>query len=221
MGACECSAADLNGDGHLDLFFANWAGNEGFEGPLVPSYIYWGSPNGYSEDNRTDLPSVNGVGSSILDLNKDSFLDIVINNTGGELSSVYWGGQEGYSEENRLELESFAVFPTNMRDFGNIYNRTFSDTYVSSVFDAEAEVRWLSCSWQVETQFGDSVEIQLRAGLTPNPDDNWGKWTSVENGTPISDSVVGRYTQYRAIFNYGNFSRPALSEVRIEYSISQ
>lgn len=219
MGACESSVADLNADGHMDLFFANWAGNEGFEGPAVPSYIYWGSPDGYTEENRTELPSVNGVGGAIVDFDKDSHYDILINNTGGDRSFIYWGGENVYSVDRRSELESYQVFPTNMRDFGDIYDRKFRDAYLSSVFDACGEAAWLSCTWKSEAGEGNSVEIYLRVGPSETPDEEWSDWKLLENGADIEGLPKARYAQYKAVFNYANFSRPALSEISFYFRV--
>lgn len=218
MGACESSAADLNRDGFLDIVFCNWAGDEGLEGPPVPSVIYWGAAAGFSQDNRAELPCFNGIGGSVLDYNKDGYLDILINNMGGTRSFIYWGGEGDYSAERRSELESYEAFPTNMRDFGNICDRQPRDIYLSSIYESGFDAKWVRVTWEATAKLGDSVELELRVGSVPMVGEGWSDWMALENGKQIESPLAGRFAQYRAIFHYGNFSMPALEEVRIEYS---
>ncbi len=62
VGAKQVTAVDLDRDGHLDLVFGNRMDDESY---LVDSYVYWGSAAGYSEHDRTDLPTIGAVGVSV------------------------------------------------------------------------------------------------------------------------------------------------------------
>src|SRR6185369_7590675 len=51
-GAQECRAADLNKDGCIDLVFPNHG-----KADEQTSYIYWGRPEGFTAQRRTELPT--------------------------------------------------------------------------------------------------------------------------------------------------------------------
>ena len=93
------SVEDLNKDGYLDIVLTSYSGAS-----KVNSYIYWGSPSGYSASNRTLLPTKGTAGVGICDLNKDGWLDIVFSNSESSTSTVYWGGPLGYSIQNKTEF---------------------------------------------------------------------------------------------------------------------
>jgi hypothetical protein len=105
--------ADLNGDGRLDIFQCNYQRNR--KG-VVPSFIYWNSPQGLTYDNRTELVTMGCGYASIADLNNDGALDIVTAhyNTGSQRSLpcyIYWGSTDGtYSEGKRSELPGESVY---------------------------------------------------------------------------------------------------------------
>ena len=105
-GARCVAIADLNRDGHLDLFFCNHTNGTKHD---INSYIYWGSATGFSATKKKELPTVGAAGVSIADLNKDDQLDLVTSNRrlGNSFSInsyIYWGHATGYSATNRKEL---------------------------------------------------------------------------------------------------------------------
>lgn len=103
IGSWDNTVADLNGDGYLDIVFSNH-----YAGPGSPinldSYIYWGSPDGFSEDNRLSLETLRAHGVVVVDLNGDGYLDIVFSSDAtGEDSIVYWGDENHtYTEKTQL-----------------------------------------------------------------------------------------------------------------------
>lgn len=64
---------DLDKDGHADLVVAN--GENGVTSEL-PSFIYWGGPQGLGSD-RTDLATVGAYDVAVADLNRDGRLDLI------------------------------------------------------------------------------------------------------------------------------------------------
>ncbi len=75
--ACSARAADLDGDGYLDLIVGGHAAS-----PAGPHdsflYIYWNGPDGLREDRRSVLPAEAVNSLSIADFNNDGSLDIFI-----------------------------------------------------------------------------------------------------------------------------------------------
>ncbi|MEO0180210.1 MAG: VCBS repeat-containing protein [candidate division WOR-3 bacterium] len=86
--------ADLNLDGWPELIHSGWGTDGG------KCTIYWGSPTGYSPSDTTRLPNGNAEAVYVYDLDKDSYLDILLAGDNGTLY-VYWGGPGGYSSGNR------------------------------------------------------------------------------------------------------------------------
>ncbi len=99
IGTSAVAAADLDADGYLDVLLANerkptpdpeFAGSDDF--PL-PSYIYWGSSQGYDAARRSDLANSGARDVQVGDLNGDGSLDVVFANRVGQSSFVYWGNR--------------------------------------------------------------------------------------------------------------------------------
>ena len=99
---------DLNGDGYLDLAFANQYDGASYK---LNSYIYWGASTGYSASKRGLLPTLGARDISSADLNADGYLDLVVSNAdeGGKTpiaSAIFWGSAAGYSSINRVLIPS-------------------------------------------------------------------------------------------------------------------
>lgn len=100
--------ADLNNDGWLDLVIPQIAADR--------SIILWGSPRGFSIDNRQMLSVFHGACVQAADLTGNGYLDLMI---GGHAPSrdgphdsfvyVYWNGPHGLREDRRMLLPSYGV----------------------------------------------------------------------------------------------------------------
>lgn len=111
--AMGLTAADLNGDGRLELIVAN-AGSEdalvaAVNGPrrgTAPaptnsaSRIYWNAVNGYVADRVTDLPTRLAVDVKAADLDRDGHVDLVFLEAGDAPAlRVFYGDARGFSPE--------------------------------------------------------------------------------------------------------------------------
>lgn len=110
IGAWGANAADLNNDGWVDLLVCNFQEHYSFE---VPSFIYWNSPDGFKETNRTPLYEHGAQGNAIADFNNDGHLDILITSMMGnsrgdyDPSYLYLGKDDGSMDvENKIILPS-------------------------------------------------------------------------------------------------------------------
>ncbi len=119
IGCADPTVADVDQDGWLDIVFSNrYRG--GFPSPDTysnDSAIYWGGPNGFSENDVHGLPTVGAARSRVADLDGDGHMDLVFANGVTELffmneSFVYWGSNGGWSEGDRTELVS--IFPEGL-----------------------------------------------------------------------------------------------------------
>ena len=110
LGAAAAAVGDLNRDGYPEIVFANSAGaGSKPAGPENESFLYWGSPDGFSADRRLSLSTAVASDVTIVDLNQDGFLEIVFANEGSGANRggamVYWGSAGGsYSKDQRTVL---------------------------------------------------------------------------------------------------------------------
>jgi len=139
-GAHGNSIADLNDDSYLDIVFSN-----SFDGSSVSinSYIYWGSANGFSSANKTELPTVGVDGNSIADLNNDGYPDIVFSNYYSYEGYIYWGSASGYSAANRTNLDTRSPKGNAIADLNGdgFLDIVFSNHYASS-HNTDTYVYW-------------------------------------------------------------------------------
>ncbi len=123
LGGGRCQVADLNGDGYPDIVFGNTMHNYRQD---MPAYVYWGSPQGFRENDRTVLPGYTVTGVAIGDLNEDGLPDIVLANAGfergmeerfGKMSNylesyIYWGDTSGFPRAQIFDVARRTALPT-------------------------------------------------------------------------------------------------------------
>jgi hypothetical protein len=106
------SAADLNGDGYVDLVLLSivHAIAENHEG--IGFNILWGGPDGLKDDRRTVLREYGLWSVSIADVDRDGWLDLIGNCNkaspeGEPMRVAIWhGGPNGYSRARRTVLRA-------------------------------------------------------------------------------------------------------------------
>jgi hypothetical protein len=119
-GAVGNTAADLNGDGHLDLLFNNTAARS--RGGVVPVFVYWGDENGdFNPNRRLSLPSVDPYEWAAADLNQDGWADLIVANFGETVrwrqeSYIFWGDREGFDESRRSALNGNGSIGVSVAD---------------------------------------------------------------------------------------------------------
>ncbi len=111
-------AADLNGDGWLDIVVPQIAADR--------SFILWGGPDDYSMERCRPLSVFHAVAARAADLDGDGRLDLVVaGHTQSESGPddaflyVYWNGPDGLREDRRTLLPARAGNSVSIADFDN------------------------------------------------------------------------------------------------------
>jgi hypothetical protein len=104
------SAADLNGDGRIDLVASRYEDGRFYDSTSV---VFWNGPQGFDPNQVTWLETAGAMGCTSGDLNGDGVPEIIFNSTMRSWSTsnpdfplyVYLGNERHeYSPEHRLEL---------------------------------------------------------------------------------------------------------------------
>jgi FG-GAP-like repeat len=109
----EGSASDLNADGFPDLILLNsgHSGEHAHADPTLGANILWGGPEGLEKSAKRTILHEHFLGtSSVADLNRDGWLDLVLEPFGAEHAGekekliLYYGGADGFPQSRRVAL---------------------------------------------------------------------------------------------------------------------
>ncbi|MFC1509465.1 FG-GAP repeat domain-containing protein, partial [Candidatus Omnitrophota bacterium] len=211
--------ADFDSDGFLDLFNPHYHGELRRE--LNPSYLYWGSPDGFHPRKRTALINNSGADGLAADFNRDGLLDLaVVNHTidGSHAkaeSKIFYNGGKRFTSPKKIEyLPSPGSHWMWNEDMGHIYTREWKQTYVSSVFQVNRNVSKGTITFKADIPPGTSLKCAVRSAKTEEllPER---QWKTVElSGFRLQPD--DRFLQYKATFISDNGDRfPVLDRVKL------
>ena len=159
----QADGRDLNDDGWPDLVFSNQGVLANYD---LDSYVYWGSKSGYSNTNRSLLPTHGAYGNASGDLNNDGWLDIVFANCRTSAgwdspnSYVYLGSGAGFSSSNVLELPTHCGYPVSI---GDVNLDSYLDIVFSNFFDGKTVEQPLYLYLGSETGPSPDTRVELPA----------------------------------------------------------
>lgn len=108
--------ADFNKDGILDIAVSSYT-QDLFR-------VFWGTNDGFSEDNKQEIPMIGIIDIEVADLNNDGYLDVIvchykdrINNHHDTGISILWGGENGFETWNSQWLPTYTALGPVVADF--------------------------------------------------------------------------------------------------------
>lgn len=100
--------ADFNRDGHLDLLVGGSViESKGFVKRGMP--IFWGGPKGFSHNNKTLIPFIEGADligrvPLVMDFNRDGYLDLAAQIKTGHIT-IWQGGADGFPTDRATTID--------------------------------------------------------------------------------------------------------------------
>ncbi len=132
-GAHAAAVADLNKDGYDDLIIGTR--NNGHHSDLA-AYVYYGGPEGVTENHKIDLAAPGCIGVACGDFNGDGLCDIAFIIEGGKLR-IYYQTEIGFLRDSYVDLDMDLTHITG----GDINGDGYSDIYCR-IRDGEWVVLW-------------------------------------------------------------------------------
>ncbi len=166
---------DLNCDGQVDLVAVDYRSDGSSYD--TNSFVFFNTGSGYSDGNRTALPTEGAKHVSVADLDEDGYQDIIFANylstLGGytQTSFVYWGGASGYSTGARLALITHRTEKAYAKDLDN-------DGHLDLIFVGYTSKSWTNQDSATNIYWGDGTRTGFTTGVN-NP-------TTLEGNGPVS-----------------------------------
>lgn len=162
------AVSDLDADGFLDIVSPHYAGDMTRE--HMPSYIYWGSAQGYAPLQRTSLTVDSASEVAIADYDRDGRPDLAFTahsvNAGHRTDTPIY-----FNDGNRFHSPKVQYLPVSgphymwVQDIGNIYHRRHEEIFTSRVFSWNETRRHGGIKIDAATPFGSSVGLHVRSAF--------------------------------------------------------
>lgn len=215
---CGISVADYDADGYLDINIPNYRRPETRES--LSSFLYWGSPQGYSDKDRSSLQIDSGHGSHSADFDGDGLIDLAISCHSRD-GDHFTNSRVYYNDGNRFRSPRCQLLPTigshymHRADVGHQYTRKYEQRYESSVWEWSDSYVNARLDWQGDVPGKCQLTFEVRSAPS-NETVAAQSWRSVPNGE-FEVAAGDRHLQYRATFLSDNGDRyPILDRVQVE-----
>jgi hypothetical protein len=186
--------------------------------------LYWGSPQGYSEDNRTVLMVDSGHGAMAADFNGDGRLDLAVschtrNGTHITNSKVFYNDGHRFKHAQFVDLPTVGSHYMQRADVGNIYDRSYRETYISSIFTYNRPYTLGRLEARAQTPGKSHLEWAVRtAGSKAELERQPWRELGAEQSHKFELPAAARCLQYRAVFVSDNGDRyPVLQRVEVTF----
>ena len=199
------AVADLDGDGFLDIVSPHYHGELSRE--QLPSYIYWGSAQGYAPLHRTALTVNSGSEVVIGDFDQDGKLDLAFcahSMDAGHLleSPVFYNDGQRFASPKVQYLPATGPHYMWVQDIGAISNRRYEETFTSQALSWQEAALGATIAVDAATPFGSKVTVRVRsagtaAALAAAP------WREGEHGH-FSLSAQDRFLEYHLTLHSAN-----------------
>lgn len=216
LGIC---VADFDNDGFLDMFCPTYLYDLTRE--MVPCYLYWGSKEGFSPGNRTILSNDSGSDSFAADFNKDGKLDLQVNNHSRDgshntFSRIYYNDGNRFSDPKIVKLPTRGPHWSHNEDMGHIYNRTWRQSYESSIINWNNNRTKGKLSFVADIPEGTKLTFEIRTATKKGVLEEE-KWTPLDGSGVFGLNSTKKFFQYKAVMVSDNGDRfPVLDKVVIE-----
>lgn len=213
--------ADFDQDGYLDIFAPAYHGDISREN--LPMYLFWGGEEGFVADRRTTFIGDSGTDALAADFDKDGKLDLAIaqhtvhGSHAKARSEIYFNDGKRF-KSNHVRIENMASPGVHWmwnKDMGNIYDRSWSESYTSKIFTWKDSKTHLKLKYVAQETRGAYVELFFRTAKKKEDirEAAWKNYTSNKVSIPKDD----RKMQYKVIFNSPNGDwYPSLKSITIE-----
>ncbi len=212
------TVADLDGDGHLDIFCAAYHGNGTRES--LPSTIFWGGPDGYSPGNRSILVCDSASDALAGDFNGDGLLDLAVSchTRDGDHrtdSLVFFNDGNRFRDPQVQRLPTMGAHWMYYQDMGHVAHRRFEQWYESAPLQWSHVARGGRLKADATMPRDTRLTWFVRSAASVDELSHQ-PWRPVVRGG-FSLHHTDRCLQYRAVLQSSNGDRyPAIDRVRID-----